>query len=318
MRPFYLIFFIPFYLKSQAFFKAKLADGKPFIEHKVDTKETLFGLSRKYAISPKEIASFNQFDANKSLQVNEVVRIPLNATNMVFAECESCCKIFYEVMPKEGLYRIGVNFQNVGMATLRKLNNLVSDDVKIGQNLLVGYLKGSGINTPKENIITEKKQPIETVTTEKKQDNVEVKAAENKATVDLNKTVDISTEEPKQVVYKEPIKNVIRENDNVTDKNSNAFASYYKFKGNKFTGTSAIFRSTSGWQDGKYYVLMNSVEAGTVVKVTNISNNKSIYAKVLGELPSIKQNEGILLRISNAAASILGNGEDNIQVEVTY
>src|SRR5678816_3266319 len=71
------------------------------------------------------------------------------------------------------------------------------------------------------------------------------------------------------------------------------------------TVTSSIFKTTSGWQDGKYYLLINGVEPGTIVKITNPSNSKTVYAKVLYSMDKIRQNQGVDVRISDAAASSL-------------
>lgn len=73
-----------------------------------------------------------------------------------------------------------------------------------------------------------------------------------------------------------------------------------------------IFKSTSGWQDSKYYVLLNSVVPGTVVKLRVPHSDKLIYAKVLGAVPPGKESEGVDLRMSNAAASALGLAETGI------
>ena len=78
------------------------------------------------------------------------------------------------------------------------------------------------------------------------------------------------------------------------------------------------FKSTSGWQDGKYYALMNNVEVGTIIKVIAPATQKSVYAKVLGQLPEMKESEGLTVRISNAAASELGEPEGKFNVEVNY
>jgi hypothetical protein len=70
-----------------------------------------------------------------------------------------------------------------------------------------------------------------------------------------------------------------------------------------------IFKSSSGWQDGKYYILMNDVVPGTIVKLTVNETGKSIYAKVLGAVPPGKESEGMALRLSNAGAAALGMQE---------
>ena len=87
------------------------------------------------------------------------------------------------------------------------------------------------------------------------------------------------------------------------------------------TVTSGIFKTTSGWQDAKYYLLIDGVPSGTIVKVINPDNNIAVYAKVLGEMNGIRQNQGYDIRISNAAASTLGiavSDTDKFILKVNY
>jgi len=65
--------------------------------------------------------------------------------------------------------------------------------------------------------------------------------------------------------------------------------------------------------------LMDNVEPGTIIKVVNPTNNKAIFAKVLGEMSGIRQNQGYDVRISNAAASALEVSDtDKFIVRVNY
>ncbi len=85
------------------------------------------------------------------------------------------------------------------------------------------------------------------------------------------------------------------------------------------TLTCGIFKTSSGWQDAKYYLLMDGVNPGTIVKLVNPANNRIIYAKVLGEMSGIRLNDGFNIRISNAAASALGLAdEDKFILKVHY
>jgi hypothetical protein len=84
------------------------------------------------------------------------------------------------------------------------------------------------------------------------------------------------------------------------------------------SGEAATFKSTSGWEDGKYYCLHNSSTPGTIIKVTNSSTGKNIYAKVLDVIPDMKQNEGLLIRLSNAAADELGSGDSRFNCTLSY
>jgi len=100
--------------------------------------------------------------------------------------------------------------------------------------------------------------------------------------------------------------------------NGGAFRGDFNASGKSADGQAGTFKSTSGWQDGKYYALMNNIAVGTIVKVNDPSTGKTIYAKILGQLPDMKESAGLAIRISNAAAAELGEGEVRFAVEVRY
>jgi uncharacterized protein YgiM (DUF1202 family) len=85
------------------------------------------------------------------------------------------------------------------------------------------------------------------------------------------------------------------------------------------TLASGIFKTDRGWNDGKYYLLMDNAAPGSLVKLTNPANNKVVYAKVLGKMKGIQYSEGYDIRISEAAAQKLQLGSsDKFNVTVTY
>lgn len=63
---------------------------------------------------------------------------------------------------------------------------------------------------------------------------------------------------------------------------------------------------------------MNNVMVGTIIKVSFPSTSKVIYAKVLGQLPEMKESFGLTIRISDAAAAELGAGNSKFAVDVNY
>jgi len=82
-------------------------------------------------------------------------------------------------------------------------------------------------------------------------------------------------------------------------------------------GMAMTFKTASGWSDRKYYVLMNDVSPGSIVKVSN-ADGKSVYAKVLWNMGDAKDNEGLNFRVSDAAAATLGLKDAKFPVTVTY
>jgi LysM domain len=100
--------------------------------------------------------------------------------------------------------------------------------------------------------------------------------------------------------------------------NGGIFKSDFSSGGKSASGQAGIFKSTSGWQDGKYYALMNNVAVGTIVKISDATTGKSVYAKILGQLPDMKESAGLTIRVSNAAAAELGEGDGRFNVAVGY
>ena len=80
-------------------------------------------------------------------------------------------------------------------------------------------------------------------------------------------------------------------------------------------GTASIFKSLSGWDDGKFYILTNQMPIGTIVRITT-PELKSICAKVINSLPDV--GGAIQYRLSDAAATILGISNKIFKVSVTY
>lgn len=80
-------------------------------------------------------------------------------------------------------------------------------------------------------------------------------------------------------------------------------------------GTASIFKSISGWQDKKFYILTNEIPIGTIVRITT-ADFKSICAKVINALPDVSSS--IQYRLSDAAAAILGITNKTFQISVTY
>jgi hypothetical protein len=63
---------------------------------------------------------------------------------------------------------------------------------------------------------------------------------------------------------------------------------------------------------------MNDVAVGTIVKITYTSTNKSVFAKVLGQLPDMRESVGLTVRLSDAAAAELGAEMGKFYVDVAY
>ncbi len=288
-----------------------------YLQHTVAPKENFYSLGRLYNIPPKEIAAFNALEMEKGLSVGQTINVPLSATNFS-QEKTTGHPVYYTVGEKEGLYRVSVNNNKVLMASLRKWNNLQTDAISPGQKLVVGYLVSNEAAAQQTTVA--KTTPPETKTEVPKP---EPKKEEPK--------IDVAKKPEEKPVVKEPVVEKKPELQRtvstvaMTDNNGGYFKTDFDAQvktqpvKKDDMATAGIFKTASGWQDAKYYALIDGVEPGTIIRVVNPNNNHAVYAKVLDRMTGIRQNQGYNVRISNAAATALGISDtEKFFVRVNY
>jgi len=315
-----------------------------YLNHTSVAKENYYSIGRLYNISPKEIAPFNKLELEKGLNLNQVIKIPLTAinfsqTNDAEAD-ESLVPVYHTVKKKEGLYHIATIYNKLPVATLKQWNNIKGDGVGKGIKLIVGYLKvktalsalsgQAKIVAPVAVAVTPAPPPVkETVKPVVAAEPVPV--AKN-ATKEKPIVAVPEKENVPPVVVAEPVKKettpAVKTNAATSSATGRSFnKAYFKPDYDKQTkqssivsenGNAATFKSTSGWEDGKYYCLHNTSTPGTIIKITSTTTGKSVYAKVLDVIPDIRQNNDLLIRISNAASEELGAGENKFDCTLEY
>ncbi|HEY8387049.1 MAG TPA: LysM peptidoglycan-binding domain-containing protein [Parasegetibacter sp.] len=297
-----------------------------YLIHTVEPKEGLFAIGRMYNVSPKDLAAFNGISADQGLSVGQQLKIPLTAENFSqdvdAATKPGAIPIKYKVKESEGMYRVSVNHNRVGFDQLKTWNNLPGESLTVGQDLTIGFL----ITTPGQLVANNTDKSNNTppvVKNEEKKNNNVPPVNDNK-----NNTPPVVKEEKKNTNPPDIVKDEKKPDNNSLPVFSGKGSYFqYQYDAEIKSGRSvsvanmngAIFKSTSGWQDGKYYALVNNIPTGTIVKISNLKTGKSVYAKVLGEIPDMKQNQGLSIRLSNAAAAALEIPEEGkFSVEVTY
>jgi len=74
----------------------------------------------------------------------------------------------------------------------------------------------------------------------------------------------------------------------------------------------------SGPSGGKFYAVTNLVTKGSIIKLTNPANGRSIMAEVIGNLSPIDLNKGLLLKVSDNAKLALGQKSTLFSMKVNY
>lgn len=297
-----------------------------YLNHKTEAKETWYSIGRTYNLPPKEIGSYNSKDINAGLSVGQLVKIPLTTVNFSQndqkAADEVLVPVYHKVKEGEWMFRVSTNHNKVPIESLERWNNINRNQVKAGMDLIVGYLKvkkdQSVLASAKPSLLaasaptTAVSAPVasSSATKENKPLYTPAKSETSPAKTETTVATPVTTV---PTVVASPA-STGRE----ISFNGGYFKTQFSNGGRSSKGVANIFRSTSGWNDGKYYALMDNVPIGSIVEVTNTSNNKTVYAKVLGNLSDIKENAGLTIRISNAAAAELGSGAVKFTAEVKY
>jgi hypothetical protein len=297
----------------------KSGDKGLYLDHKVAPKESFFSVGRTYGVHPKFIASYNKLDLAKGLVIGQVVRIPLTDSNFT-QKGNKGTPVYYKVGENEGLMKVSSLHNNVTLETLRNWNHLADNSVKQGDKLIVGYFSGKGIPA------TTTTTTINTVATnnaKQAEPKTEPKKEEVKPEPVVDTRVEVKEEKKTDPPATQPV--FAKQEDKPATSETGYFKYYFDQQVKQTpirrdeTVTSGIFKTTSGWLDSKYYLLIDGVQPGTIIRVVNPSNNKVIYAKVLGEMSGIRQNEGLNIRLSSAGASALQVTEsDKFIVKVVY
>lgn len=300
-----------------------------YIDHTVGAKENYYSIGRLYNSSPSmQIAPFNNQKMEDGLKVGQAIRIPLNEGNFTqeagVAADEALVPVQHIAGEKESLWSISSRYNKVPVASIKKWNKLEKEQVSAGARLTVGFLKVKKDQSSLSSLAVSA-QSMKSMAGTGAEAGKDVAKKEEAA---VNKNV---SPEPEKNVDREQSEKEKRKSDNSagksTDVNSgkhvaggffkSAFDKQESSRENR-SGSAGVFKSTSGWDDGKYYCLYNDAAPGTIVKVINSSNKKFVYAKVLDAIPDMKQNEGLIIRISNAAAGELEVSGNSFDCSVSF
>ena len=290
----------------------------PVIEHTVAPKESLYALSRKYNVKVADLAAANGFEVNKSLSIGQKVFIPLTETNLNQKDKKGVA-VYYAAGDGEGLLSVSKKFNKIPLKTLKDWNGLKTDAAPKDKPLVVGYLSADA-------------KPVAKAETGKKEEKLVPKAEENitkPKKEEKPKQVAAKPEKKPELIAEEKImekqeKEVAAKSQEAVVDESGAFKNIFEKTTNPSLLTnrtlmSGTFKTDAGWNDKKYYMLMDGVAPGTIIKISNPQNGKVIYAKVLGSMKDVKYSEGLNIRISEAAATVLQlNSLEQFVVNVNY
>ena len=294
----------------------KNINGKKYVMHKVSKGEGVYGIAKKYNTSANEIYAANE-GADKGIKIDQVILIPRggsgsgisvngngNAQTNTELKTTKKEKVYHTVSSGQTLSAIAKKF-NTNVNQIKTWNNLKSDNINLGQKLIVG-----------EKTITITKPAIKP-TNETKPDVIEVEQVEiiPDLTMEVEKTekttpvveaqVDKAAEITTAKVEEMPkVKEVLPVQSN-----------YKVDDGDEVTEKGIADISSEGeLSQDRSFILHPTAKIGTIMMITNPTNNSAVFVRVVG---TCKTSNGIILKMSKSVAEKLGVN-NNAEVSISY
>ncbi len=276
----------------------KQKEGHPYLLHRVQSGETLFLLSRKYSVPPAALADLNGVGYQDGLPSGTKFRIPVDQYN--FIRIESVVKsrpIFYRAGEEDDLRSISRMF-NVPQSAIQRWNSMSNPDIEAGDVLQVGWVAYDKAQAPFSAPDTTKAAPVAVVS--KTSATTTTKPVLSKATIPSKTT---------------PV--------NDTAEEESAFEQLYEqqtagVSQNEESGAAVFYPLRTKAAEGVYYAFHNTALRGTILKVTNPASGTTIYAKVIGTIPNLKEYHNAIIGLSNNAVQTLKATDRRMFCKIKY
>jgi LysM repeat protein len=320
-------------------------EGKQFVIHRVGQGETLYAISRRYQSSVEEISKTNNLSGN-SVAIGQEIAIPWKRDVPKSMNQNSASgQLYHTVEAGQTLYAISRQY-DVSVDEIKRLNNLTSNELSTGQQLVVK--KGQ---KPLEQTAPVKPEPVATKNPQLTYHTV----APSETLFSISQKYDVSVDDIKKwndlksnslsvgqelaigkpATIKAPV--VVAEETPAREKKKELVvseASNGSLKQINKQGYTRDTASVAGYEkvveEGFAMVIENSPETrkflalhrtapiGAILEVKNRMNGRSIYVRVVGKLPDTGTNNKVLIRLSEKAFQRLESVDPKVPVEVSY
>ena len=333
-------------------------DGKTFVIHKVDEKETLFGISRRYRTTVDAILQYNAL-AGSGLEIGQILKVPYTPK----PASRPVDGIVHKVVPKETLYSISRTYQ-VSIDDIRRWNNLAGANLSVGQELIIKRSAAVAVRAPQP-VQHERPQPIslkgahtvepgQTLFSISREYNVSLEQlrAWNQlegSELKVGQTLFVSQPERTAIVTQgeeapvrpertpvQPEEPLVRQDPPVRNapvekksppasrpEDRGQSAESIRISESLKTDDEIIEGGLAELIEGtdgnrKYLALHRAAPMGTILKVRNEMNNREVFVRVMGKLPDTALTDKLIIKISKSAYDRLGAIDARFRVEVTY
>ena len=276
------------------------ADENAFFEQQLLPGMTLYQISRKHKIALSTLLRTNPGLKIDEMPIGTPIKVLFQPETQMQVECASADQIpfFYKVKPKDNLFRISKVYLKSSVKEIKELNALEKNSLDIGQLILVGYNRVDAadhtiLKSDTSITLSEVEGPSQTQILSQADSlnggNVAHQLLDSLSLVadtiqNLRSPIDAYLEE-KEIVYND--------------------------KG-------LAFWNKDHNEQKNLFVLHKRARRRSLIEITNPMNGRTVYAKVVGDIPSKAYTSDIEMVVSPAVAKTLGVLDSRFYITYRY
>jgi LysM repeat protein len=299
-----------------------IATQKNAATHTVKPGESLYKIALLYKTTIAELRRLNQLTDDKvkpgqilivgQMAESKQKEVPKKETIAVVTKTENKTtegKKVHIVKTGEGLFRVAQTYK-VSVDDLKKWNNLDSDEISIGQELLIeapAYKTETMIAKVEKEMTVKETPVVEKTTSEKKEIEKETIKKDPPAKAENEPVKKTEKEEKKEEKKAEK-----------EEKNQNNYVIKNEGGYEKRIETGMAESIDDAASNDMFLALHRSVPVGTIIQVRNLNNDLSVFVKVVGKLPDTGDNDKLVVKITKRAYDRLAAIDKRFRVEVSY
>jgi LysM repeat protein len=312
-------------------------NGKVFVIHKIDAGETLYGISKRYAVTVEQILEFNP-TADSGLEIGQILKVPYVPRT---PRKKSASGETHIVGERETLFSISRQY-GVTIDELKQWNSLSESGISLGQELIIKGKRLPSVQAPSP---SENQSDRKTHTVAQKETMYSITRLYGITRDQLKEWNSLQTDDLKigQVLVVSPLTLVKKQTDIVPVKIDSSKSTIFQAKNPEpkkvdpptepvptikisehvkgsdeiiETGIAELIDGTEG--NRKYLALHRTAPVGTILKIRNEMNSREVFVRVMGKLPDTALTDKLVIKISKSAYDRLGAIDSRFRVEVTY
>ena len=271
------------------------------VVHQVDSGETLYSIARRYQVDLSAVTELNNIESN-NIRSGQVIQIPIEEIEetepTVLGAPDTKVHV---VMAGETLFALSRKY-GVKPTEIMAWNNLKTESLSIGQELSIGKSDNPSNEEPLvpfEGAIkhyVQSGENLEQIATKKDVGQDSIRFWNNLTSNDLKIG---------QILWYRPY-----------DRSGESLVPAEVFGKHVVEGVAQQIDDMMGTD--KYLALHKELPTGTLLEIRNLMNNKKVFVRVIGQLPSTGVNQDILVRLTPISFKRLGILDARARIELTY